>query len=226
MAILQCRNMKQQQTSNAINACLQLGDKLITPKLSGYSPLQAFYGRDKRFTLQLIEKEEGRQFLRLAIALVASIGVNRTAVVLAQVFGDQEDPKSYVNWSSYLPTNEFRAKRQFRLLVSDWQIHQGRRGYHGPACNFDISTVLADTCPDDESLVLLINAICKVVKDGGAATIFAASCWPWAMGLLEWLLGPPLGANYGKHRFRCRISIIPEEHNCSQLKSLCVEYRK
>ncbi|KGQ03543.1 hypothetical protein BBAD15_g11222 [Beauveria bassiana D1-5] len=227
-----------------MDACLRLGDRLISPKLAHCSHLQSFYGR-QAVALQLKQQEKGRQFLRLAIALIASIGVKGTAAVLAKLFERQDGPQASVAASSaieeLLPANEFRAKAQFRSEVSEWQAALERRSHHGPGCKSEpkrntgtgrTSAILAETCPDEDSLVSLMDVLCKVIKRGGRVKIFATSCWPWVMALLEWLLGPPLGAVAGKHRFRCQVSVLTERTSSDEMntpdemKSLRIVYRK
>ncbi|KAF1730671.1 hypothetical protein CRV24_008740 [Beauveria bassiana] len=52
------------------------------------------------------------------------------------------------------------------------------------------------------------------------------------MALLEWLLGPPLGAVAGKQRFRCQVSVLTARTSSDELdtpdetKSLRIVYRK
>ncbi|KAM3556924.1 hypothetical protein ARSEF4850_005312 [Beauveria asiatica] len=214
-----------------MNACLRLGDRLITPKLAHCSPLQSFYGRQAD-TLQLKQQEKGRQFLRLAIALVASIGMKGAAAVLATLFERQDGPQASVAASSdveeLLPSNEFRAKAQFGSEVSKWQAALERRSHHGPGCKSEpkrntgpgrTSAILAETCPDEDSLVLLMDVLCKVIKEGGRVKIFATSCWPWVMALLEWLLGPPLGTVAGKQRFRCQVFVLTERASSDEMNT-------
>ncbi len=233
--------MSKQETRNGqtTDACLRLGDRLIVSGVAHCSPLQSFYGRQP-VTLQLKQQEKGRQFLRLAIALVASLGVKNTAAVLTKLFEHEDGSQTCVTPSpdveELLPVNEFRAKTQFRSSVSEWQAASGRRSHYEPgrksrtrrnAGPGQTSDILADTCPDEDSLVSLINALCKVIKEGGQVKVFATSCWPWVMALLEWLFGPPLDAVAGKQRFRCHISVVLAETVLSnETKSLRVLHRK
>lgn len=233
--------MSKQHTENGqtIDTCLQLGDRLIVPGVAHCSPLRSFYGRQP-VTVQLKQQEKGRQFLRLAIALVASLGLKSTAEVLTKLFEHKDSPQACVIPSPHveklLPADEFRAKTQFRSLVSEWQAALGRHNYREPgrisrprrnAGPGHTSCILADTCPDEDSLVSLINALCKAIKEGGQVKVFTTSCWPWVMALLEWLFGPPLDAVAGKPRFRCHISVVLVETAFSnKTKSLLVQHRK
>ena len=233
--------MSQQQTENGqtTDACLQLGDMLIVPKIAHCSPLQSFYGRQP-VTLQLKQLDKGRQFLRLAIALVGSLGKKSTAVVLTRIFEHQDGPRSCVTSSQHveelLPANEFRAKAQFRSLVSEWRAavngrdNQKLESLSGTRCDTKsrrTSDILADTCPDEDSLVSLINVLCNAIKEGGQVKVFTSSCWPWVMALLEWLYGPRLDGVAGKLRFRCHISVVLVETDISNnTKSLRVVHRK
>ena len=212
-----------------LDACLRLGGRLVTPKVTENS-VQLFYGR-QAVILQLKQQEKGRQFLRLAVALVTSIGAKKTAIVLAEVLEGQDDLQSCAavlpHVEELLPATEFRAKAQFSSSVFEWQAvtgsHQHQEPQRSPRSGL-ASNFWADICPDENSLVLLIKALCKVTEEGGQIEIFTTSCWPWVMALLEWLLGPPLNVTVGMKRFRSRVSVIQSERASDAMTSLRVVY--
>lgn len=176
--ILHSRSMDQ-QAQETINACVRLGDRLFHPKVADVCPLQTFYGRQKNFTVKLKEQKGGEQFLRLAIALVASIEVERAAEVLASVLDDQEGAERRGTWSSalkiLLPRNEWRAKAQFKQLVAKWRAESILRNCYGPGRKSEASL---DTCPDVDGLVLLIEELHNVVNKKDQVVFYAASGWP------------------------------------------------
>lgn len=236
-----CKTMSKQETENeqTTDACLRLGNRLVASGVAHCSPLQSFYCR-QTVTLPLRQQEKGRQFLRLAIALVASLGVKSTAVVLTKLFEHEDDSQTPATTSpcieKVLPANEFRAKTQFRSLISKWQAASGRcslldaerksRPRHA-AIPRHTSDIFAEAFPDTDSIVALIKALCNLIKEGGQVKVYATSCWPWVMALLEWLFGPPLETEIGKQPLRCHISVIlAETALSSNKKSLCVLHRK
>lgn len=241
-----CIDKQDTTNGHAIDACLQLGDLLVAPNATHRSPLQSFYSRQAA-ALQLRQQEKGKQFLRLAIALVASLGIKGAAAVVTTLFARQGCPQARVTMPEHieelLPDTEFRAKSQFRSTVSERQTTPGQHRHCEPrrtsrprrsAGREHIPDVLAKTCPDEDDLVSLIHALCRVNKEGGHVKIVATACWPWVITLLEWLFGPPLDVVAGKQRFRCRIHVIQAEPTLetsqgaipSSRKNLRVSYRK
>lgn len=221
--LLHCKVMDTHQAQVTIDACVRLGDRLTNPKVADVCPLQTFYGRQKNFTVKLKEQKGGQQFLRLAIALVSCLEIERAAEVLARVLEDQEDAEPHSSWPSrlepLLPRTEWRAKAQFKQLIGKWRAESMLRSCYGPGRK---SILSLETCPDVDGLVLLIQELRNVINTKGQVVFYAASGWPWAMALLEWLLGPPLSGRPGKpHRFRCGVSIVLEKRT-KQLELLRV----